>query len=573
MSTNKRIGDLLVDKGLLSAAQLQSVLEEQTRTGLRLGQILLKRNLINEEDLVDVIHTRLGIPKLSLENIVIDPNIVEFVPLALAKKHSLVPVFRIGTMLTVAMADPLDIIALDELKYVTNLKINRTITTSASIARAIDQYYSLRDSMAEVIKDIGEEQLPSTNEIAATISEAEGANSEAPLIKLVNLLIIQAVKERASDIHIEVDEAKMRVRYRVNGLLKEQNAPPRNLHASIVSRVKVMAQMDVSEKRIPQDGRFVVKVGNADVDVRASTLPTIHGEKVVLRILDRRNLVIGLTNLGFDPATLKEFEGVIRKPEGLILISGPTGSGKTTTLYAALNEIKSVERNIITIEDPVEYSLSLINQVQINEKAGLTFASALRSILRQNPDVIMVGEIRDSETAQMAVRASLTGHLVLSTVHTNDAAGAVARLLDMGVENYLVASCLLGVIAQRLVRTTCQRCKTREELPPGIIDKIGPEIIGSEDKFMAGAGCEECGNTGYQGRIGIYEFLTVNNRIRELMLTNTSAAAIKQAAQAYGMRTMREQVIAKGLAGITTCREIIRVTQADEMPAVAANAI
>ncbi len=572
MSTNKRIGDLLVEKGLLTPAQLQAALEEQTKTGHRLGQILLQKSWISEEDLVEVIHGRLGIPKISLENIVIDPKIVELVPLAIAKKHNLIPVFRIGTTLTVAMSDPLDIIALDELKYITNLKVNRVVGTGEAINRAIEQYYSLRDTMAEVIKDIGEEDLASNSELAATISEAEGSSSEAPLIKLVNLLIVQAIKERSSDIHIEPEENKLRVRYRVNGILKEQNAPPRNLHASIVSRIKVMAQMDVSEKRIPQDGRFAVKVGSMDVDVRASTLPTIHGEKVVLRVLDRRNLVVGLPNLGFDDQTRKDFEVMIRKPEGLILITGPTGSGKTTTLYAALNEIKSLEKNIITIEDPVEYSIPLVNQVQINDKAGLSFASALRSILRQNPDIIMVGEIRDAETAQMAVRAALTGHLVLSTIHTNDAAGAVARLLDMGVEDYLVASCLLGVLAQRLVRTICPRCKTKEELPASVLDAFGTELRGREQLFKSGVGCEECGGTGYQGRVGIYELLKMTGRLREMILSNTSSAAIKQAAQSFGMRTMREQVIDKGLQGLTTYREIIRVTQQDESSVAVLNA-
>ncbi len=572
MSTTKRIGDLLVERGLLTTNQLQAVLEEQTRTGLRLGQILLTKGLISESDLVDVIHERLGIPKLSLENIVIDPNVIELVPLSIAKKHGLIPVFRIGSTLTIAMSDPLDIIALDELKYVTKLKLNRAVASGESIARAIDQYYSLRESMAEVIKDIGDEAVPGSNELAATISEAEGAASEAPLIKLVNLLIVQAIKERSSDIHIEPEESRLRVRYRINGLLKDQQAPPRNLHASMVSRIKVMAHMDVSEKRVPQDGRFVVKVGSADIDVRASTLPTIHGEKVVLRILDRRNLLIGLNNLGFDQLTQRDFEECIRKPEGLILITGPTGSGKTTSLYAALNEIKSIEKNIITIEDPVEYSLALINQVQINEKAGLTFASALRSILRQNPDVIMVGEIRDAETAQMAVRAALTGHLVLSTIHTNDAAGAVARLLDMGVDDYLVASCLLGILAQRLVRTICPACKTQDTIPPSVLEALGSDLRGHEQDFRTGAGCEECGNTGYQGRIGVYEYLRVSNRIRDMILANTSSAAIKQAAQAAGMRTMREQVIAKGIQGITTYREIVRVTQQDEQPLMVSHA-
>jgi type IV pilus assembly protein PilB len=558
MSTHKRFGDLLLEKGLLTPEQLATALEEQDRTGHKLGQILRDKGLISEDDFVDVIHSRLDIPKLALDNLVIDPIIVEIVPLSLAKKHHLIPVFKIGSTLTVAMADPLDVIALDELKYLTNLKVNRVVSTSSAIAKAINQYYSLRESMAEVIKDIGDEDASGQPDLAATISEAEASTSEAPLIKLVNLLITQAVRDRASDIHIEPDDQKLRVRYRINGVLKEQDAPPRSLHASIVSRIKVMSQMDVSEKRLPQDGRFVIAIGNRDIDVRASTLPTVNGEKVVLRVLDRRNLVSGLVNLGFAPQTQIDFRELIRKPEGLILITGPTGSGKTTTLYAALNEVKSIEKNIVTLEDPVEYSLPLINQVQINERAGLTFASALRSILRQNPDIIMVGEIRDAETAQMAVRSALTGHLVLT-------AGAVARLIDMGVEDYLLASCLLGVLAQRLVRTICPHCKTKEELPQAALDVLGLDLTTDGGQFYTGQGCEECGGTGYAGRIGIYEYLPINNRIREIILSNPNSAAIKSAAQRQGMSTLREQVIAKGLKGTTTYREILRVTQQDEV--------
>ena len=421
MSSIKRIGDLLVEKGLINQDQLNDALREQTATGNKLGQVLINQGLITEDALIDVISSRLGIPKITLESLVIDPSIVDLVPLSVAKKHQLIPIFRIGAALTVAMVDPLDVIALDELKYITNLKINRVVATSQTIKTAIEQYYSVKDSMAEVLKDMGDEDLGPVDLKQAELEAEAAAASEAPMIKLVNLLIIQAVKEKASDIHIEPDEKKLRIRYRVNGVLKEETSPPTNLHSGIISRLKVMAQMDVSEKRIPQDGRFAIKVGSFEVDVRASTLPTIHGEKAVLRILDRRNLLLGFPNLGFDKQTYKNYESIIRKPEGLILITGPTGSGKTTTLYATLEEIKSIEKNIITIEDPVEYSLPLINQVQINEKAGLTYASTLRSILRQNPDIIMVGEIRDSETAQMAVRSALTGHLVFSTLHTNDA--------------------------------------------------------------------------------------------------------------------------------------------------------
>ncbi len=564
MGINKRIGDILIERKLISREQLDSLLDEQSKTGQRLGHMLLNKGLISEEDLVDIISKRLDIPVISLDNLVIDNAVIEIVPLNIARKHTLIPVFKLGTTLTVAMSDPLDVLALDELKYLTHLRINRAVATASSIKQAIDQCYSLRDSMAEVIKDIGEEEHATDSDLAATIEEAAGATSEAPLVKLVNLMIIQAVKEHASDIHLEPAEDRMLVRYRVNGILKEQNAPPKTLHSSIVSRIKVMANMDVSEKRIPQDGRFVVSVGSNDVDVRASTLPTIHGEKVVLRVLDRRNLVLGLETLGFDKETGRLFGELIRKPEGLILITGPTGSGKTTTLYAALNEIKNIEKNIITVEDPVEYSLPLINQVQINDKAGVTFASALRSILRQNPDVIMVGEIRDSETAAMAVRSALTGHLVLSTIHTNDAAGAVARLLDMGAENYLLASCLLGVLAQRLVRTICPNCRSEEKVPGTILDSVGLGYLNPDATFYSGSGCEECSGTGYIGRVGIYEFLKCSDRIRELIMSDNSSSEIKKVAVQQGMKTLREVVTDKALSGVTTYREIVRVTQQDE---------
>ncbi len=561
MSGIKRIGDLLVERGLITKEQLAAALQKQTAAGKKLGQVLIDEGLITEDDLIDVISSRLGIPKISLESLVIDPTIVELVPLSVARKHQLIPIFRIGSSLTVAMVDPLDIIALDELKYITNLKIKRVIATASTISEAIEQYYSVKDSMAEVIRDMEDEDIGPVDLKQAELEAEAAAQSEAPLIKLVNLLIIQAVKEKASDIHIEPDEDKLRVRYRINGILKEETSPPKNLHAGIISRLKVMGQMDVSEKRLPQDGRFTAKVGKVDVDVRASTLPTIHGEKAVLRVLDKRNLLIGMKNLGFDDRTHENYESVIRKPEGLVLITGPTGSGKTTTLYATLEEIKTVEKNIITLEDPVEYSLPLINQVQINEKSGLTFASALRSILRQNPDIIMVGEIRDSETAHMAVRSALTGHLVFSTLHTNDAASAIARLLDMGVEPYLLSTCLLGVLAQRLVRTICNSCKTEDEIPEAVTALLD---IGSNNKMFTGKGCEDCGKTGYKGRTGIYEFLKMDDSMREMILSGSSSASLKNASRSRGMLTLWDQALAKGLDGITTYREILRVTRKEE---------
>ncbi len=566
MSNLKRIGDLLIEKGLIDEDQLREALKQQTATGKKLGQVLIDQGLITEDHLVDVVGSRLGIPKITLNSLVIDPSVVELVPLSVAKKHQLIPIFRIGAALTVAMVDPLDIIALDELKYITGMKINRVVASTHTVREAIEQYYSVKDSMAEVIRDMEEEEIGPID-LKKAQAEAEAATqSEAPLIKLVNLLIIQAVKEKASDIHIEPDDEKLRIRYRVNGILKEETSPPRNLHSGIISRLKVMGQMDVSEKRIPQDGRFAVKVGSADVDVRASTLPTIHGEKAVLRILDKRNLVRGMKNLGFDDWSFEHFSDVIRKPEGLILITGPTGSGKTTTLYATLEEIKTIEKNIITLEDPVEYSLPMINQVQINEKAGLTFASALRSILRQNPDIIMVGEIRDAETAHMAVRSALTGHLVLSTLHTNDAPSAVARLLDMGVEPYLLSSCLLGVLAQRLVRTICSSCQTQDNIPDAVASMLDIDEDGKQ-KFFRGAGCEDCGKTGYKGRTGIYEFLKVDDNIREMILERESSSHMMRSARRAGMSSLFEQARAKGLDGITTYKEILRVTRKEEIAA------
>jgi type IV pilus assembly protein PilB len=564
MSTLKRIGDLLVEKGLITKEQLSEALKQQIESGKKLGEVLIDQGMITEDDLVDVISTRLGIPKISLNSLVIDPSVVELVPLSVAKKHQLIPIFRIGAALTVAMVDPLDVIALDELKYITNLKINRVVATSHTVSSAIDQYYSVKDSMAEVIRDMDDDEIGPVDLKKAQQEAEAAAQSEAPLIKLVNLLIIQAVKEKASDIHIEPEEDKLRIRYRVNGVLKEETAPPKKLHSGIISRLKVMAQMDVSEKRLPQDGRFSVKVGNIDIDVRASTLPTINGEKAVLRILDKRNLLLGMENLGFDNLTKDRFQTVIRKPEGLILITGPTGSGKTTTLYATLEEIKNIEKNIITIEDPVEYSLPLINQVQINEKSGLNYASTLRSILRQNPDIIMVGEIRDSETAHMAVRSALTGHLVFSTLHTNDAASAVARLLDMGIEPYLLSTCLLGILAQRLVRTVCPSCKQPDTLPQPVIDMLELDSK-SAAKFSVGEGCEDCRNTGYMGRNGIYEFLMVDSQIREMILSGESSDAIKNIACQAGMLTIWEQARSKGLDGITTYKEILRVARKEKV--------
>jgi type IV pilus assembly protein PilB len=559
---SQRIGDILVERGLMSEESLQRALEVQQETGKKLGQVLVEGSYINEDDLVEALSERLGIRSLSLENIVIDPELTKLFASDLARRYQLVPVVRLAKTLTVAMVDPLDVVAIDEIKYLTKLRINRVVASYSSVMTAIEELYSVKDSLNQALKDVAQQQ-PDSSDITLGDKSEDSLVGEAPVIKYVNLLIAQAIKNRASDIHIEPDEKSVRIRYRISGLLRHEGSPPKAIQSTLISRLKIMADVDVSEKRIPQDGRFTFNWGRYSVDVRLSTLPTIHGEKIVMRLLDRRNLIIGLENLGLSNVALTGFRDIVHKPEGLILICGPTGSGKTSTLYAVLDEINSIERNIITIEDPVEYNLPGINQVQTNEKAGLTFANCLRSILRQNPDVIMVGEIRDAETAAIAVRSAMTGHLVLSTIHTNDAAGAVTRLLDMGIESFLLSSSLLGVLAQRLVRVVCKNCTVADEIPTSLLQQLDVEPDDSAG-FVRGAGCDECRQSGYQGRTGIFEFLPVTDRVRELILSNSSAGHIKREAIVEGMVTLHHDALSKALRGNTTYREVLRVSQRDE---------
>jgi type IV pilus assembly protein PilB len=567
----KKIGDILIEKGLITQEILDQALTIQRQTGKKLGQVLVDEQYITENDLADAISERVGVPKLSLQNLVIDPELLRLVGFELAKRHQVVPVFRIGNTLTIAMVDPLDVVAIDEIRLLTKQRINRTVATQSDVMTAVEEHYSVKESLDQALEDATRQKEADLLEIGA-VEPSEAHAGEAPVIKYVNLLIAQAVKSRASDVHIEPDEKTVRVRYRINGLLRQEGSPPKAIQSALITRLKIMAELDVSEKRVPQDGRFTFVWGGQNVDVRLSTLPTIHGEKVVMRLLDRRNLLLGLQNLGFDDNVLEDFRKIAHKPEGLILISGPTGSGKTSTLYALLDEINSVEKNIITIEDPVEYNLQGINQVQTNEKAGLTFANCLRSILRQNPDVIMVGEIRDSETAAIAVRSAMTGHLVLSTIHTNDAAGAVARLLDMEIEGYLLASALLGVLAQRLVRVVCQTCRVEDSVPKSLLGEL--EI--SEDagiRFYQGTGCDDCHQTGYRGRTGAYEFLPVTDKVRELIVASSSSAKIKAEAVAGGMTTLHQDALRKALDGKTTYREVLRVSQRhEEAPRSSVNA-
>jgi type IV pilus assembly protein PilB len=562
----QKIGDILVEKGLVTTAQLAEALKEQEKSGNKIGQILVEKGLITEEQLIDAVSERLNIPRISLNSLVIDPSVIAMVPVEIARRYQLIPVFKIAKVLTVAMAEPLNIIAIDELKYLTRCDVKRAIACPSEIAAAIDQYYSVADSMNGVIGSyIGAEDTAAK----AREESISSSEDESPVVKLVNLIITQAVKERASDIHIEPDENQLRVRYRINGVMREEASPPKALQSEIVSRIKVASNMDVSEKRLPQDGRLYTKVDGFEIDLRVSTLPTVHGEKVVIRILDRRILNIGMGQLGFSPDLIQKWKRLIHKKEGLILITGPTSSGKTTTLYAVLQEINSTEKNIITVEDPVEYSLPLVNQVQTNEKAGLTFATLLRNILRQNPDIIMIGEIRDAETAAMAVRSSLTGHLVLSTLHTNDAPSSIFRLIDMGLESYLVASSVKGILAQRLLRTNCSNCS--EEYHPQEIQLRLAGLNESADRisFKRGIGCSKCRMTGFAGQIGIYELIEIDDTIYEMIISHGSEIQIRNYAAERGYRPLFESGLDMVKSGAVCLEELLRViTISEKSPGV-----
>lgn len=553
----KKLGELLIDKGLITQEQLETALKRQQRTGERLGKILLDMNFLSEDDMVDVVSERLSIPRVTLSSMVIDPQVIQRVPVETARRYTLVPIFAIGNTLTLAMADPLNIIAVDEIKYQTGCDIKRAIASESEIKNAIEEYYSVADSLQEIVVSHAAEDA-SLGQVD-TLEEMDEA--ESPIIKLVNLIITKAVRDRASDIHIEPDETSLRIRYRVSGVMREEAAPPKSMQNEVLSRIKISANLDVSEKRLPQDGRFALRFENRIVDLRVSTLPTIHGEKIVIRILDRQNLITNFEQLGFETDLTEAWEDVIHKTEGLVLISGPTSSGKTSTLYTTLQAINSVEKNIVTVEDPVEYSLPLIIQVQINEKAGLSFPSTLRSILRQNPDILMIGEIRDRETAQMAIRSALTGHLVFSTIHTNDAPSAITRLLDMGIEPYLVASAIKGVLAQRLVRTNCPHCLESYRPPEPLLLRAGlsREVTESTD-FRRGAGCSHCKNTGFRGLVGIFEFIRISAQVAEMIMEGMSLNRVKQVARQHGYAPLFEAGLSKVRAGQLTLEELLKET-------------
>ncbi len=562
MAEKKYIVELLEKRGLITKPQGEEAFRAQARSGERVENILVRLGYITQENLLRALSLEFGMESVTLAGRQIPSDVIDLIPSHLARRHRIIPLKKNKTKLTIALSDPLDLPVLDSLQLLLKCGINTVLASEEEISRALENYYGLagKETVDTIVQDLAAE-----GEIIASEEEEEDASDDdAPIIKLAQLIILEAFRSRASDIHIEPLEEKLRVRYRIDGVLHEVPAPPRRLQGAIISRVKLMAGMDIAEKRMPQDGRIRIKVGDKELDLRVSTLPATHGESLVLRILEKTSLLAGMTELGFMPEDQERFERLIERPNGIILDTGPTGSGKTTTLYASLTALNRPNRKLITVEEPVEYQIAGINQVQVNAQIGLTFSGVLRSMLRQAPDVIMVGEIRDYETAAIAIQAALTGHLVFSTLHTNDAPGAVTRLIDMGVKPYLVASALEAVLAQRLVRTICSHCKTsyqptKEEL--AAVGLTGEAL--KEDTFCRGKGCPECSNTGYRGRKAIFEMLIITDAIRDLIFERASSASIRERAKQLGMKTLREDGVRKVLAGITTLEEVMRVTQGD----------
>ncbi len=567
----RALGEICAELYGLTAAQIGEVLDSQNQDkgrGRRIGELLVEKKWISEADMLAALAAQLDLPiLLELNPEAVPDDVLRQVPIGFARQQKLLPLGRSDDgVVFVATADPLDTAALDELRLLMQAELDIAVVPSDVVTAAINNAYDRVRAQAEAAVDALDDGASASEIAEEEVPDLLDApdDDEAPIIRLVNSLFSQAVKERSSDIHIEPFETSMLVRFRVDGVLKEIVKPPKRFQSTILSRVKIMAGLNIAEKRLPQDGRIRLKIAGKDIDVRVSSVPTTYGERIVMRLLDRSSVLRDLDSIGFSPRNYAVISQLITKSHGIILVSGPTGSGKTSTLYGCLAKINSPDLNILTIEDPVEYQLKGIGQVQVNAKIGLTFAGGLRSFLRQDPDVIMVGEIRDKETAEIAVQASLTGHLVLSTVHTNDAPGAITRLVDMGVEPFLVASSLIGVLAQRLVRTICPKCS--EDYEPTIEELRGIGIDASKARTLRkGRGCSHCQGSGYRGRLGIYELMLVDDEIRKLILKNVDSGTLKARAREKGMRTLLEDGADKVLAGITTCEEVSRVTQEDSM--------
>ncbi|MBN1551200.1 type IV-A pilus assembly ATPase PilB [bacterium] len=599
---SERLGEMLIKEGLITQEQLKKALEVQAQQGGRLGSVLVKMSLVNEEEITELLSNQFGVPSINLANFEIEEAVLKLIPAEVARKYHLLPISRTGASLTIAMADPSNVFAQDDIKFMTGYHVEPVVASEIAIEKAIEKYYGSGKSLVATSMDIDireekviseladfEEGMASDDEeidsefinvedfdelVSGAVDELEVVDEddedsvvtvedlEAPIVKLVNGILIKAINQGVSDIHFEPYEKVYRVRYRLDGVLRKELGLPLKIKNAVTSRLKIMANLDISERRLPQDGRIKMRLGpKREMDFRVSTIPTLFGEKVVLRLLDKSNLELDMTKLGFEERQLAEFQEAIHKPYGMVLVTGPTGSGKTTTLYSALSQLNSVSENIMTAEDPVEYNLMGINQVQMKESIGLNFAAALRSFLRQDPDIIMVGEIRDFETAEIGIKAALTGHLVLSTIHTNDAPTTINRLLNMGIEPFLVASSLIMVIAQRLARTLCPKCKEPTKVPPEALLEVGFEEDEIEGlSVMKGRGCPNCMNTGYRGRVALFEVLAITDEIRELILRGASAMEIRETAIALGMKSLRDAGLQKIREGATSIEEIVRVT-------------
>ncbi len=578
-----RIGELLLKEKRVTPEQLQEALNYQKAHGGKLGHNLVTLGYVKDEEITALLSKQYGVPSINLAEFDIDPLVIKLIPGETAQKYQIVPVSRSGATLTIAMTDPTNVFAMDDIKFMTGYNVEPVVASEAAVGDALAKYYAAKAAAATPTAS-----GPSTLEIAAkaledlpqvdagdveVLEEMEEINAEAlarqgeeaPVIRLVNVMLMSAISKGASDIHIEPYEKEMRIRYRVDGVLYNVMAPPLKMRDAIASRVKILAKLDIAEKRLPQDGRIKIRYTDngqgKEIDFRVSCLPTLFGEKIVLRLLDREKLMLDMTKLGFESESLQKFEAAIERPWGMVLVTGPTGSGKTNTLYSSISRINKPETNIMTAEDPVEFNLPGINQVQIRENIGLNFAAALRSFLRQDPNIILVGEIRDFETAEIAVKAALTGHLVLSTLHTNDAPSTINRLMNMGIEPFLVASSVNLICAQRLVRRVCSKCKEEAPLPPAALTKVG--FTGDDARSVKpfkGAGCEKCNNTGYKGRVGLYEVMELTDELKELVLVGASSLELRKKAQEEGMITLRQSGLRKIKEGVTTVEEVLRET-------------
>jgi type IV pilus assembly protein PilB len=566
-----RLGELLTKASLITQDQLKEALRVQKETGGKLGETLIKLKFVSEEDITECLSQQFGVPSINLQHFEIDSSVIKLIPGDVARKYNILPVNKTGATITIAMADPTNVFAMDDIKFMTGYNVEPVVASELGIKAAIDNYYGT--SSALELKKVMEDLQQAENADLEVLEEEEEMDvgaladsaEEAPVVKLCNLVLTDAIKRGASDIHIEPYEKEFRVRFRIDGILYEIMNPPLKLRDAMTSRMKILAKLDISEKRLPQDGRIKLKVKledkNKELDFRVSVLPTLFGEKIVLRLLDKDNLRLDMTKLGFEPESLAKFEEAIFKPWGMVLVTGPTGSGKTNTLYSALAKVNSPEVNIMTAEDPVEFNLPGINQVQMKESIGLNFAATLRSFLRQDPNIILVGEIRDFETAEIAIKAALTGHLVLSTLHTNDAPSTINRLMNMGIEPFLVATSVQLIAAQRLARRICGQCREEVDVQPQALLNVGykKDEIGTF-KVFKGRGCEKCNNTGYKGRVGLVEVMAIDDELRDMILSGGSAIDIKKRAIENGMITLRRSGLIKIKEGITTIEEVVRET-------------